>query len=198
MRFIFFFIILFSAFSAFSQSVKVEIIQSGKKVKTKQESILLEKNDFEFVISFSKRPEKAYEIYLNLSYEDKYFEAADSDSAPEAENLLFYTIAEIPFNHNKKIYVDLEAFHFLGPTTMHKGIEKHNFDTLIQKSDKFIGIRKVRYFDDRKKGFSVKEIEKPLYLYIVAFKKDNNSRNSLENLKNENVCFRLHKKIIWK
>jgi hypothetical protein len=192
------FVFILLNFSLFSQAIDVEIVQSGKKVNIKSKTIHLKKTDFEFVVSFSKKTEDVYSIYLNLSYDDVYFANSKSDTAPEVKNLLFYTIAETPFNKSKKIYLDIEAFHYLGPKFVSKGEERHNFDTLIERSDRYVGIRKVKYFDDRKQSFTVREIEKPLYVYILALSKDNTSKNTLENLKNENVCYRLHKKIVWK
>jgi hypothetical protein len=195
MKFIVFAIALMLSFNGFSQKVTFKLKQNGKNIKQEAGILRLEKDDFDIEISFDKN---VSQIYLNLTYDDLYYNAKDNKIAPEVENLLFYKIAESGFNTYEKIYVDPEAFHYLGPKYIVKGKERHDFSKLVETSKKSIGTRKVSFFDDRKNSFSINEINKPLYLYVIGLQKDKNSKNGLENLKNENVCFRLHSKIDWK
>jgi hypothetical protein len=180
---------------AIAQKFEVKLKQSGEDVKVENEIALLQKGNFEIELIFDN---KIGGIYVNAAYEDLFYLSDNSLPVPELKNYLGYKVAEYPFNFDRKLYVDIETVHYMGPEFEYKGNKMHNFNTLEKKGKLFYGLREVSKINDRSNEFEVKDIKKPIYLYIVALKKSKDKYTSLDNLKDENVLFRKKYKIDWK
>ncbi len=188
------FILLISG-SSIAQKFEVKLKQSGEYVKVENEIALLQKGNFEIELIFDN---KIGEIYVNAAYEDLFYLSDDNKPVPELKNYLGYKVAEYPFNLDRKLYVDIETVHYMGPEYEYKGNKMHNFNTLKKKGKLLYGLREVSKINDRSNEFEVKDVKKPIYLYIVALKKNKDKYTSMDNLKDENVLFRKKFKIDWK
>lgn len=174
--------------------VEVHIIQDDKIIEVKGNVVRLDKAEFALEIKFNRKKIKF--LMLNASSQDTYYLLEKNDAIPNLKYLTAFSVAEYPFNLDRRIYDDLEIFNILGPPKSHRGNLMHHFSTYEQKCKWATGLKEIRKVKIEEEDISIKDLDdQPLYLFLLGIDKKHEDNQPLNT---EAILFKWKLKINWK
>lgn len=147
-----------------AQNFKVEIFQNGRPVEILDQTVELEKKEFQIRVTLKK----IEGVFMNASFQKDYFGLKPSEPIKDYEYIDLKTMAEAEFNTDKELFIHDEYFNYL---FYNKAKDWHRFDKgVVAKRKKAIGTKTVRklWLVNSKKSVNLKENQKDLYLFFVA------------------------------
>ena len=170
-----------------AQNFKVEIFQNDRPVEILDQTVELEKKEFQIRVTLKK----IEGVYMNASYQKDYFGLKPSEPIKDYEYIDLKTMAEAEYNTDKELFIHNEYFNYL---FYNKAKDWHRFDKgVVAKRTKAIGTKTVQklWLVNSKKSVNLKENQKDLYLFFVA-------KNEEETTKIQEELGRLKIHIPWK
>lgn len=193
-----FFLLFFSILSLSSWAqkpiVEIKVIQDDKVIEIEENEISLKKDEFALEIQFNRKKIKF--LMFNASSQDTYYQLNENDAIPNLKYLTAFSVAEYPFNLDRRIYDDLEIFNTLGPPRAHRGNLMHNFSTYEQKCKRSTGLKEIRKVKVEEEDILIKDLDdQALYLFLLGIDKKHEDN---QKLKAEAILFKWKLKINWK
>ena len=148
----------------YAQNFKVEIFQDGRPMEIIDQTVELEKKEFQIRVTLKKLEG----VFMNASYHKDYFALKTSEPIKDYEYIDLKTMAEAEFNTDKELFIHNEYFNYL---FYNKAKDWHRFDKgVVTKRKKAIGTKTVQklWLVNSKKSVNLKENQKDLYLFFVA------------------------------
>ena len=170
-----------------AQNFKVEIFQNGRPVEILDQTVELEKKEFQIRVTLKKLEG----VFMNASFQKDYFGLKPSEPIKDYQYIDLKTMAEAEFNNDKELFIHNEYFNYL---FYNKAKDWHRFDKgVVAKRKKAIGTKTVEklWLVNSKKSVNLKENQKDLYLFFVA-------KNEEETTKIQEELGRLQIHIQWK
>jgi hypothetical protein len=191
-------LLLFSlvSFSLWAQKpiVEVKIIQNGEEIEVKDNEVSLQKDEFALEIRFNKKKIKF--LMLNASSQDNYYVLNENEEIPNTKYLTAFSVAEYPFNLDRRIYDDLEIFNNLAPPFEHRGNLMHHFSTYEAKCKWATGLKEIRKIHVEDEDILIKDWDgQTIYLFLVGIDK---KHDESQNLNAEAIIYKWKLKINWK
>lgn len=162
----------------------VEIIQYGKPIDVENTVVLLEKDSFQIRVTLKNQEG----IFMNASFNRDYYDTKDDEKIKDYQWLGSKVMAESNFNADRKLFIHDEnlSYLFYDPNK-----DWHRFDKdMIVRKKEVIATKSVQYFYDGEIK-SIKNINKPIYLFFFATKKWRGKHTPKE-------LGRLKLKLVWK
>lgn len=153
------------------------IFQDGKKQVIKdQESIQLKKEDFSIDVAFNQMQG----IYMNLCT-DYNPDFASGKRFEAFESIPFQALAGSPGNEDNELIVNCESYNYWRT----ENGANYSFNSYKRYGPIQVGTLSVSnfYFSDTEENLDVSELNQPLYMYIVAVRKDEADGRAVDLLK---------------
>lgn len=147
-----------------AQKFKIEILQDGELVEIIDESVELEKKEFQIRVTLKKQEG----VFMNASFQKNYYTLKPSDPIKDYEYLDLKTMAEVEFNGDQELFIHDEYFNYL---FYNRAKDWHRFDKeLVFKGKKVIGTKTVQnlWEVNNKETTKLKDVQKDIYLFFVA------------------------------
>jgi len=147
-----------------SKKFEVEILQNGQRIEIVNNTVELEKEEFQIRITLKKQ----HGVYMSASFQRDYFDLGEDEAIKDYKWLASKVLAEATFNENKELFTDDESLSYL---FYDKTQDWHRFDKEVKvKRRKVIGtktVRKIR-IKDTKEEIPLADISQDIYLFFVA------------------------------
>lgn len=153
----------------------VLIEQDGKILKIKNGKVKLDKSEFNIVIELHE----PMGLLINASFNKKTYKSA-SKGKPKSELLGFQNtgMAEGILNTNKEIFISNKS-----PSYWYYSDEKNNRFNSVEVIDGKYKCRRTisnLYNIDDRLNINIKDVEKPLYLVFILYKRGKRITNEIE------------------
>ena len=157
------------------KTFKVTIEQNGTQQEIKNNSVVLNRRTFDIVIEFSE----PMALLVNASFNKKTFNQASKnihlDKLPGFQET---GMAEGYFNTEKQLFLAYKA-----PNYWYYDSDDDNRFNIVDKTDHGIICKRTienLYDIDTKTSIKTKEIDKPLYLVFISYKRGENITDRIE------------------
>lgn len=164
----------------------VEIFQDGKKVNISDRQVYLKKKPFTIYLTL----DNIHGVSLNPSFIPEYYNLEKDQPVKDLKYLHLKSFAEKKFNVGNDLIIAYDGFHYLG---YNEKMDWHKFNSIKKKENKVIGERIVKNFFiyDKKQTIKVEDIDKDIYLFLVAVT-DYKENPEVKEIQREAI------KIVWK
>jgi len=147
-----------------SKRYQIEIFQDGAPVEIINNTVQLEKKEFQIKVKLKKQEG----VFMSASFNKDYYGLKENEPIKDYKWLNQKTRAESHFNADKSLHIDDDIVSYLSYV---KSLGWHRFDKdIIVKGKKVIGTKTINNFIVKDEGLEarIQDIKRPIYFFFVA------------------------------
>ena len=158
-------LVLLMSFSGLkSKKFRVEIIQDGQLIEIVNNTVQLEKKEFQIRITLKKQDG----VFMSSSFRKDYFNLKKDEEIKDYKWLDIKARAESDFNEDQELMIDDEIVSYL---FYDKEKDWHRFDKGVKvNGKKVVGTKKIKQvlIQDTKEKIDILNLDNDIYLFFVA------------------------------
>ncbi len=158
-------LVLLMSFSGLkSKKFRVEIIQDGQLIEIVNNTVQLEKKEFQIRITLKKQDG----VFMSSSFRKDYFNLKKDEEIKDYKWLNIKARAENDFNEDQELMIDDEIVSYL---FYDKEKDWHRFDKGVKvNGKKVVGTKKIKQvlIQDTKEKIDILNLDNDIYLFFVA------------------------------
>ena len=158
-------LVLLMSFSGLkSKKFRVEIIQDGQLIEIVNNTVQLEKKEFQIRITLKKQDG----VFMSSSFRKDYFNLKKDEEIKDYKWLNIKARAESDFNEDQELMIDDEIVSYL---FYDKEKDWHRFDKGVKvNGKKVVGTKKIKQvlIQDTKEKIDILNLDNDIYLFFVA------------------------------